>query len=43
MKWRGDKPLLEKMSIAVRSTKTAAQCAGPAKAAATRAARKFET
>jgi hypothetical protein len=37
---RGQKPLLEKIGIMVRMTKTAAQRAGPAKAAATRAARK---
>jgi len=37
---RGKKQLLEKIGVAVRTTKTKAQRAAPKKAAATRAAKK---
>ena len=37
---RGKKQLLEKIGVTARTTKTAAQRAAPAKAAATRAAKK---
>jgi hypothetical protein len=37
---RGKKQLLEKIGVAARTTKTAAQKAAPKKAAATRAAKK---